>query len=139
VLYDYAFSDDRYLIETNYADTDISFSPNVVFGSDLSYFISNLKLQLLNKYVGKQYLDNTGNKDRKIDGYFITDLLLTYQIRPWEIKNLRLSFMVSNLLNTKYQSNGYTWGYLFDGFHYQQNNYYPQAGINLLAGLSLTF
>ncbi len=35
VLYDYAFDDDRFVIENDYSDTDISFSPNVVFGSDL--------------------------------------------------------------------------------------------------------
>ena len=127
------------MVETDYTDTDISFSPDVVLGSDLGYSIKGLKLQLLNKYVGKQYLDNTSNEERVIDSYFITDLLLTYSISPWILKNLSLSLMVNNLLDTKYESNGYTWGYLSDGFRYQQNNYYPQAGINVLGGLSLKF
>ena len=139
VLYDYAFDDDRFVVETDYTDTDISFSPNVVFGSDLGYSMNRLKIQLLNKYVGQQYLDNTSNDNRVIDSYFITDLLLTYNISPWKLKNLSLSFMVNNLFDIEYESNGYTWGYMFDGFQYQQNNYYPQAGINVLAGLSLKF
>jgi len=139
VLYDYAFSDDRFLVENQYSDTDISFSPNVVFGSDLGYTINDFKVQMLNKYVGKQYLDNTSSDDRVIDAYFITDLLLTYSIAPWKLKDLTLSLMVNNLLDTKYESNGYTWGYLFDGSQYQQNNYYPQAGINFLAGISMRF
>jgi iron complex outermembrane receptor protein len=139
VVYDYAFDDDRFVVETDYTDTDISFSPNVVLGSDLGYSIKGLKLQLLNKYVGKQYLDNTSNDERVIDSYFITDLLLTYSVSPWILKNLSLSLMVNNLFDTKYESNGYTWGYLSDGFRYQQNNYYPQAGVNVLGGLSLKF
>ncbi|GJM27540.1 MAG: TonB-dependent receptor [Cyclobacteriaceae bacterium] len=139
ILYDYAFSDDRYIVENDYSDTDISFSPNVVIGSDMGYALKDLKIQVLNKFVGRQYLDNTSNPDRIIDNYFVTDLLLTYSIVPWKLKQLSLSLMVNNVFDTQYQSNGYTWGYLFDGFHYQQNNYYPQAGVNFLAGLSLKF
>lgn len=138
-LYDYAFKDDRFVVENSYTDTDISFSPNVIAGSDLRYSIKEIKIQLLNKFVGKQYLDNTSNEDRRIDSYFINDLLLSYDISPWRIKNMQLTFLVNNIFDVDYESNGYTWGYLYDGFHYQQNNYYPQAGVNFLAGLSLRF
>ncbi len=139
VLYDYAFSDDRYIVENTYTDTDISFSPGIIAGSDIEYQVIGISFRLLSKYVGQQYLDNTGNKDRSIDDYFINDLRIGYDFSPWEIKNVSFSFLINNLFDVVYESNGYTWGYLFDGSHYQQNNYYPQAGINFLAGLSLRF
>ena len=139
VLYDYAFSDDRFVVTYLYEDTPISFSPDVVAASDLTLIHKGFTAQLLNKYVGKQFLDNTGNKDRVIPSYFVTDLRLGYQFSRDYLKNVGLNIMVNNLLNTLYSSNGYTWGYLFEGFHYQQNNYYPQAGTNYLLGLSLKF
>jgi iron complex outermembrane receptor protein len=42
-----------------------------------------------------------------------------------------LTGLVNNILDKKYVSNGY----MYDVYPY----YYPQAGINLLAGLTLKF
>lgn len=138
VLYDYAYSDDRYIVENEYEDTDIAFSPNVVAGGQLVFApIEGLEFQGLAKYVGKQYLDNTSNEDRVIRAYFICDLLASYQFSPRGFKSIGLSLMVNNVFDKLYESNGYTWGYLYEGSLYQQNNYYPQAGRNFLLSLSL--
>ncbi len=139
VVYDYFYTDERYLVENEFEDTDISFSPNVIAGSDLSYSVRGFTAQLLSKYVGKQYLDNTGNEDRVIDPYFINDVRLAYDFSILGIENIGASLLINNIFDVKYSSNGYTWGYLYEGFLYQQNNFYPQAGINFLAGLSVRF
>jgi len=141
VMYDYAFAygDPQFVWEKNYRNTAISFSPNVIAGSDLAYTTGGLTLQLLSKYVGKQYLDNTGNEERTIDSYLINDVRVSYDFSIGDIQNVRFSVLANNILNVEYASNGYTWGYLWDGWQYQQNNYYPQAGTNFLAGLSVKF
>jgi iron complex outermembrane receptor protein len=139
VVYDYAYDDDRYIVETTFKDTDISFSPNVVIGSNLSYSLYGFTVQLLSKYVGKQYLDNTSNNDRVINSYFINDLNVRYNFSAFGLSDLEFNLLINNLFDVEYESNGYTWGYLWEGYLYQQNNYYPQAGINFLAGLRLRF
>jgi iron complex outermembrane receptor protein len=139
VVYDYAFDDDRYIVEITHSDTDISFSPNTILGSDFSYTAHGITAELLSKYVGKQYLDNTSNEDRIIKSYFINDLNIRYNFRALGLSDIELNLLINNIFNVAYESNGYTWGYMLDGFLYQQNNYYPQAGINFLAGVKLRF
>ncbi|MEP5611353.1 MAG: TonB-dependent receptor [Cyclobacteriaceae bacterium] len=127
--------------EIEHTDSDISFSPNVISGSDLSYSpVEGLTFQLLTKYVGKQFLDNTSNDDRAIDSYLTNDIRLSYDFSVKGVKNIGLSLLVNNVLDEEYSSNGYTWGYYYGAdILYQQNNYYPQAGRNFLLGLNVRF
>ena len=127
--------------EIQHTDSDISFSPSVVSASDISYSpLDGLTFQLLTKYVGKQFLDNTSNDDRAIDAYLTNDIRLSYDFAVGDVKNIGVSLLVNNVLNEEYSSNGYTWGYYYGNDQlYQQNNYYPQAGRNFLLALSLRF
>lgn len=141
VLYDYGVNFDEYneVINT-YTDTDISFSPNLIAGSNLSYQpIRNLEVTWLTKYVGKQYLDNTSNQDRSIDSYFINDLRFAYTMKPDFMREISISFLVNNVFDVEYVSNGYTYGYLGGPTEYRQNYFYPQAGRNYLVMIALRF
>jgi iron complex outermembrane receptor protein len=140
VVYDYGANfDDFRVVEIEHQNTDISFSPNVVAGSDLTYSTNGFSASLLTKYVGKQYLDNTSNNDRSIDAYLTNDIRLAYNFNIGSIENIGLTLLVNNVLNEEYSSNGYTWGYYYGADLYQQNNYYPQAGRHFLAGVSVKF
>ncbi|PWJ54735.1 iron complex outermembrane receptor protein [Dyadobacter jejuensis] len=120
--------------------SDISFSPKIISGSQLSYSLAkSLELALLSKYVGKQYLDNTSNDDRRLDAYFTNDLRLTYTLKPKWARMVVLNAMVNNIFNEKYESNGYTFGYIAGERLIQENFYYPQAGTNFLVGVNLKF
>ena len=137
VLYDYF---DYSVVNNTYQNTDIAFSPNVIAGSRLTYSpFDNFEIQWMSKYVGKQYLDNTSNENRVIEDYFIDDLRISYNFSLKTMKNIGVTVLVNNVFNQEYSSNGYTWGYLYEGWQYQQNNYYPQAGTNFLASLTLRF
>ncbi|MBL0741844.1 TonB-dependent receptor [Chryseolinea lacunae] len=141
VLYDYGADFDQYNeVKRTYASTDIAFSPNVIVGSGFSYRpIKNLEATWLAKYVGSQYLDNTSNKNRSINDYMVNDLRITYTIHPSFMREIGVSGLLNNFLNEKYESNGYTWGYLGGGSEYRENYYFPQAGTNFLLMLTLKF
>lgn len=128
-------------IRNEFSSSDISFSPNVVGASIFTFSpLENLHLELLTKYVGKQFLDNTSNDDRAIDAYLTNDIRIAYNFVVLGAKNLGFSLLINNVMDEEYSSNGYTWGYMYGGTNlYQQNNYYPQAGINFLAAISLKF
>jgi iron complex outermembrane receptor protein len=137
VLFDYATNK---IVKNNYRDTDISFSPSVIAGSSFTYApVKGLEATLLTKYVGKQYLDNTQNDDRSIDPYLVNDVRLRYALETNFIRQIALSFLVNNVLDEMYESNGYTWGYLDGATSYRENYYYPQAGRNFMAMLTLSF
>lgn len=134
---DYDINDYRTI---SHGKTDISFSPNVIVGSQFTYSPKkNLELALLTKYVGKQYLDNTSNDTRKLDAYFTNDVRLTWTFKPTWMKEVSFHVLVNNILNEKYESNGYTYGYYADNVLTQENFYFPQAGTNFLIGVNFKF
>ncbi len=126
-------------ITNEYRDSDISFSPNVIGASRLMWTpIKNLELNLISKYVGDQYLDNTSNSSRAIDAYFINDFRIAYSIEDVVFKRIEFNILVNNIFNQEYSSNGYTYSYFYEEV-VTENFYYPQAGTNFLAGLNLYF
>lgn len=126
--------------ENKYAETDISFSPNVIFGSQILYTpLKGLEFGLLSKYVGKQYLDNTTNESRKLNSYFTNDIRAIYSLKGKALKNVTLTALVNNVFNTLYESNGYSYSYIYEGKVATENFYFPQAGTNVLFGISLKF
>ncbi len=124
----------------NHGKSDISFSPNAIAGSQLTYIIrKDLELALLSKYVGKQYLDNTSSETRKLDAYFTNDIRLSWTLRPSWAREISFNLLVNNVLEEKYESNGYTYGYFAGGALTQENFYFPQAGRNFLVGVNFRF
>lgn len=141
VLYDYGPAFDEYNVITNvHRNTDISFSPAMVAGSQLFYRpLEAVEIGLLSKYVSRQYLDNTQMAGRSIDPYFVNDLRITYGWSPAWVERVSLSLLVNNLFNTLYSSNGYTFGYFGGPYEVRENYYYPQATRNFLAALNIRF
>ncbi|GAB2571074.1 TonB-dependent receptor [Spirosoma areae] len=123
-----------------YSQTDISFSPNVIAGSQLLFTpAKGLELALLSKYVGKQYLDNTSNDSRKLNPYFTNDIRLIYSLKTKFAQEIAFTLLFNNILNERYESNGYTYAYISEGKIAADNGYYPQAGRNFLAGIRVRF
>lgn len=117
----------------NYGTTDIAYSPSVIAGNIIVFSpIENLHFSLLQKFVGKQYMNNIELPAARLNDYFVNDFNVTYTILPKSIfKSIVVSVLANNIANKHYVSNGYMW----DVYPY----YYPQAGANFLAGLTLKF
>lgn len=117
----------------NYGTTKIAYSPEVIAGNIIVYSpIESLHISLLQKYVGEQYMNNIELPEAKLADYFVNDLNVSFEIKPNSIfKSIMITGLVNNILDKKYVSNGY----MYDVYPY----YYPQAGINFLAGLTLKF
>lgn len=141
IIYDYGELFDEYNeVTLEHTNTDIAFSPDVIAGSGLLYApIKNVEVGLLTKYVGQQYLDNTSNKARNIDAYFVNDIRLSYTIQPKHMREISVSLLVNNIFEEEYSSNGFTYGYRAGSFETRQNFYYPQAGRNFLLMVALRF
>jgi iron complex outermembrane receptor protein len=126
---DYAYNDADITAKKN---TTIILSPSWIAGSQLTWkAFKNFQATLLSKYVGKQYLDNTQNESLTLHHYTINDIRLMYTLHPKGIKEIGLSFLLNNIFNVNYASNGYSYG----GTPY----YYPQAGRNFMAMLTVKF
>ncbi|RQO30933.1 TonB-dependent receptor [Taibaiella sp. KBW10] len=125
-------------------NSDIALSPGIIAGGTISFkpfslpYQQQFSIDLIGKYVGRQYLDNTSDKKRSIDPYGLANVRLSYSIQNKWIKDASLSLMVNNILDRKYESKGYTFSYVANGIQ-TSNYYYPQAGRNYLLTLSLGF
>ncbi len=142
-----AFYFQRDGVVQNLGDTHIAFSPDVVFGNRLTYTpFKGLQTSLFSKYVGAQYMGNIDSNRSKLPAYSTTDLNISYEFIPKGVfKSVMVSVLVNNLFNETYESNGYFYTYDDDWSNpnaittLEGAGYYPQAGINFLAGLTLKF
>ncbi|MEX0769672.1 MAG: TonB-dependent receptor [Balneolaceae bacterium] len=123
-----------------YENSDIAFSPGFISNVTLTYQTGGLTGALSHKYVSRQYLDNTQSESRSIDPYFIQDLRIGYSFdRIPYLSALSATLQVNNLLDIKYVSNGYTFGWIAGGEEQSFNYYYPQAGRNVLIKVQAGF
>lgn len=105
--------------------TPLAFSPITVSGATLRWHpLKNLQVEGIVKFVSRQFLDNTGNKDRSLRAYMVSDIRVYWKMTEiWSI-----SAWVNNVFNSVYSPNGYTWGYLYNGTRTQVNVAYPMSG-----------
>jgi len=120
-------------------NTDISFSPNWVVGSNLSVTpIKHLKMSFISNYVGRQFIDNTQTDSRSLDPYFVNNLLINYSLEPKWVKKIDFMVSLNNIFSTEYSSNAWVYSYYAGGDRPEEmNGYFPQAKFNFSAGLTL--
>ena len=129
---------------TDWGDTDISFSPNVISSAGIQFSASqDLTFTLLNKFVGNQYMSNTESNISRLSSYSTTDLNILYTIKNSAyFSEIIVTAMINNIFNKEYVSNGYY--YTYDDTWSDPNlittiegtGYYPQAKRNFLLGLT---
>jgi iron complex outermembrane recepter protein len=130
----------------NLGNTNIAYSPNIIAGNIITYSpIKLLNISLLSKFVGEQYMGNIDSENSKLRDYTVNDLNVTYE---WKInkgiKSIYFSGLVNNIFDRTYESNGYFYTYDDDWSGpnittIEGAGFYPQAGINFLAGVTLSF
>lgn len=122
-------------------NTSIAFSPDWVGASLLSVSpVKGLQVDFITKYVSDQFMDNTQSDNRKLNGFIVNDVRCNYELPvAYGFRSIRIGLLLNNILNEKYEPNGYTFSGITGGKRYDFNYYYPQAGTNVLANLILTF
>ena len=128
-------------ISKDYGSTHISFSPDLVSAVGLTWQpVSAFYLNLLGKYVSKQYMDNTSDDAKSIDAYFVSNLSAGYTFTGSRLGVINLQLFVNNLFNKEYVANGWAATDTFaDGSSIHWIGYYPQATRNIMARLTISF
>lgn len=131
-------------VENKLGTTDIAFSPDAIANSQLSWMAAKgVNVSLQSFAVSKQYIDNTSSKDRKLDGYFLNNINMTYSVSQKFAKEFKLRLMFNNLFDTRYENNAWVYSYMYDDGsgrqRYAMDGYFPQAGIHFLAGIDIKF
>jgi iron complex outermembrane receptor protein len=121
-------------------NTDISFSPSFVGNNSFTLSpIDNFNIDIISNYVSRQYIDNTSNKERSIDPYFITNIKFHYSFSPRFMRGIDLILSLNNIFNTEYETNAWVYRYIYNNVEYDMNGYYPQAKFNFMTGITFKF
>lgn len=114
-------------------DTKIAFSPSVVAANLFSFRpVQPMRIDFSSRYVGKQYMSNNNIPESELDGYFVSNIGLSYDFRRGKIlPAFTLRGQVNNVFNEMYVSNGAIYG--TDAY------YFPQAGTNFMLGVDIKF
>ena len=139
--------------EVSHKNTELAFSPNIIWASQLNYKLGNsTSIDFISKYVGSQFIDNTSSKDRMLNDYLVNNLRLSYQWNNKVFKSSKLTLQINNLLNNEYVNNAWVYRFISDNWDpsrsdhyvnpdsergYNMAGYYPQATRNYLLGLTL--
>lgn len=146
---------DRYDADFNYlgqqaverTNTPLSFSPSVVAAADITYRQpigkqkdrTHFETALQTKYVSRRYLDNAGDRQNSLDPFTFADCRIGFQHRTAADYRIRLNFVVQNVFDAMYSTNGWSYRYLVgDQLSFDQG-LYPQAGRNWLLALGFDF
>jgi len=77
---------------------------------------------------------------------FVNDLSVYYEVKDVPVfRSIVFTALINNIFDVKYESNGYFYTYEDDFSQpgtvttIEGAGYYPQAGINFLAGMTLKF
>ena len=124
-------------ISNFYKKTSLSFSPAVVAGSSVNLILfKNGELSLINKYVSRQFLDNTEKISRSLHPYYLQDVRVSYLLQSRLLKEVRFIAQFNNVFNQRYEANGYTFSYVYGGLT-TENYYFPMAPFNCMFAVNI--
>lgn len=127
---DFIFADEEGVL--NETESPLAYSPEYIVNNALSYqLFKPLFVTLYSYFIGEQFLDNTGREGSELNSYMYHDFRLEYRSKFSGIKSFSTFLNINNILDEKYSSNGYMWG--------DTPIFFPQAGINFMAGVNLAF
>ncbi len=127
--------------------TTIAFSPSFIGNSNIAFNYKGFEASFQSQYVSRQYLDNFENKEDSLDPYFVNNLHLAYTFKLPHIRSITAGVSVYNVFNEKYENNGYSQtcalykgGDKSNAMQLSSDpRFYPMAGTNVLAHLTLRF
>jgi iron complex outermembrane recepter protein len=142
-------------VKITHHHTDLSFSPNIIGSSNLTYTMvfqkeKKISAAFLTKYVGKQYIDNTSDDIASLAAYFQHDVRLNFTTNHTHFGDIDFGILINNIFNNNVVSNAWTYRYLpgFDAASsdvysvkgrgdgvYNQIGYFPQAFRNVMLNL----
>ena len=116
-----------------------------MFNNAFNFNVKGFEASLLSHFVGRQYLSNAHSDEQMLKSYFVTNLQLGYSFgKVLGLKDLRIGFLVNNLFNAKYCSNGYAGAGYYIGENnekviYRYAGYAAQATTNVMATVNVRF
>lgn len=111
----------------------ISYQPNSIFS-----------FELIGRFVGEMYLDNTQNKDLTTPAYFVSDLKAEVKLEKITKLNSYIRLSVNNIFDTKYYTSGTPSNWInrntnVNETRFTESNYFVGALRNVMVTAGIKF
>ena len=129
----------------HYDNSTLAFSPSTILNGFVTFHHKGIAVIWHTNYVSRMYLDNTENLDRSLPGYSISNISLSYTLKPKKVvKEAIFKLNFNNIFNKRYAASGWTWSSILGEQHPNDNRYYqmgfmPMAGFTVMGNLTLKF
>ena len=130
----------------HYDNSTLAFSPSTILNGFLTLHHKGIQATWHTNFVSRQYLDNTENADRSLPCYSVSNISLSYTLRPKKImKEAIFGPNFNNVFNRRYAASGWVYSAIYEsGGHGNDNRYYqigfiPMAGFTMMGNVTLRF
>jgi len=130
----------------HYDNSTLAFSPSAILNGFVNLHHKGWQATWHTNFVSRQYLDNTENLDRSLPCYSVSNVNLSYTLKPKKVlKEAIVSLNFNNIFNRRYAAGGWVYSAIYEsGGHTNDNRYYqigfiPMAGFTMMGNLTLRF
>lgn len=130
----------------HYENSTLAFSPSVVLNGFADFHFKGFQAIWHTGFVGRQFLDNTGCKERSLPKYSRTDVHLTYTmpVANKGLKQIQYGLDLNNIFNRHYATSGWVYSSIVGQTYPEQSRYYqigyiPTAGFTAMGSVKLKF
>jgi len=132
----------------HYDNSTLAFSPSAILNGFVNLHHKGWQAVWHTNYVGRQYLDNTENKDRSLPCFSTSNLRLSYSSKVSKVSPLKevvLGLNFNNIFSRRYAASGWVYSAIAESYgHSNDNRYYqigfiPMGGFSVMSNLTLKF
>ena len=130
----------------HYDNSTLAFSPSTILNGFLTLHHKGIQATWHTNFVSRQYLDNTENADRSLPCYSVSNISLSYTLRPKKVmKEAVFGLNFNNVFNRRYAASGWVYSAICESYgHPNDNRYYqigfiPMAGFTMMGNVTLRF
>ena len=130
----------------HYDNSTLAFSPSAILNGFVTLHHKGWQAVWHTNFVSRQYLDNTENADRSLPCYAVSNVSLSYTLKPKKVmKEAIFGVNFNNVFNRRYAASGWVYSAIYaSGGHPNDNRYYqigfiPMSGFTMMGNVTLRF
>ncbi|MBP5389106.1 MAG: TonB-dependent receptor plug domain-containing protein [Bacteroidales bacterium] len=122
----------------HYDSAPLAYSPDAILNGFATVRAGGFTAAWHTGFVSRMYLDNTGNADRSLPAYSLSDLRFSYTLRPRRgVRGAVFGLDFNNLFSARVAQSGWVYSAVCDSYGHPEDNRYYQIGFIPVAPLSI--
>ena len=130
----------------HYTDKALAFSPSAILNGFVNVHFGGFRAVWHTGYVSRMYLDNSENELRSLPAYSLSDLSLSYTLKPRKVlREVVFGLDFNNVFSARVAQSGWVYSAVAESYgHMPENRYYqlgfvPVAPLTVLGHITLRF